>query len=359
MKAYQLINILIQENNYKTYLEIGVFKGETFKKINCDIKDSVDSYDDMFSKLPSDKEFNVKYRMSSDEFFEKVAPTLNYQYDIIFIDGLHITEQVDRDIENSLMYLNENGTIILHDCNPESYDIQIVPQIYEYWSGDVWKSVVKIRQRKDLKVFVIDSDTGLGVITKNKITLEEKSKTENNLGKWNGWYKNLDPNPSSFRYADTITYQKAADFLSDCSEVEDWGCGAGGFLRYRPDAIGVDGSDTVFAIKKSIDLSNYISDCESVHIGHVFEHNYKWKDILYNALKSARRKLSITMFIPLSDDTVEIAHNKKHGVDVPDLKISKDEFFSIINDFNPTDIKIESLDTPSGYGKEQIIFITK
>ena len=53
MKAYQLINILIQENNYKTYLEIGVFKGETFKKINCDIKDSVDSYDDMFSKLPS------------------------------------------------------------------------------------------------------------------------------------------------------------------------------------------------------------------------------------------------------------------------------------------------------------------
>lgn len=188
---------------------------------------------------------------------------------------------------------------------------------------------------------------------------DEKIKTENNIGKWNDWYKNLSPTPSAFRYSQTETYQKAADFLSDCKEVEDWGVGAGGFLIYRPDAIGVDGSDTPFAAKKFIDLSNYVSECESIHIRHVFEHNYKWKDILVNAMVSAKKKLAITMFIVLGDNTTEIAHNKKHGVDVPDLKISKDEFFGVINQFNPKEVKVEVMNTPTGYGQEQIIYITK
>ena len=39
--------------------------------------------------------------MSSDEFFLKNKD----QFDIIFIDGLHVYEQVKRDIENSLIVL--------------------------------------------------------------------------------------------------------------------------------------------------------------------------------------------------------------------------------------------------------------
>ena len=37
-----------------------------------------------------------------------------------------------------------------------------------FWSGDVWKSIVNFKlNRKDLDIFVIDTDTGLGVIKKN------------------------------------------------------------------------------------------------------------------------------------------------------------------------------------------------
>lgn len=168
MIRFQLINILIKENNYKTYLEIGVHRGDNIKKIVCDIKDSVDPYiNDKYDYLEKDQEYPVTYKTTSDYFFENIAPNLNYKYDIIFIDGLHLTEQVDKDVENSLKYLNDNGTIVLHDCNPIEYDHQIVPRIYEYWNGDVWKSIIKLRNRKDLNIFVIDSDTGLGVITKN------------------------------------------------------------------------------------------------------------------------------------------------------------------------------------------------
>jgi hypothetical protein len=42
--------------------------------------------------------------MTSDEFFEINKST----YDIIFIDGLHIDEQVERDIINGLKILNLN-----------------------------------------------------------------------------------------------------------------------------------------------------------------------------------------------------------------------------------------------------------
>lgn len=35
------------------------------------------------------------------------------------------------------------------------------------WNGDVWKTIVCLRAtRKDLKVFVLDCDFGLGIITK-------------------------------------------------------------------------------------------------------------------------------------------------------------------------------------------------
>jgi len=189
MRREQLINFLIQKNNYKNYLEIGVYIGETIKEIHCDNKDSVDPYiSDDFDRLPKCEEYPVKFRMTSDDFFENIASTLEYKYDLIFIDGLHLTEQVDKDIINSLKYLNENGTIIVHDCNPLDYNIQIVPRIYDYWSGDVWKSIIKIRSLTNIDTFVIDSDTGLGVITKkiNSSIISEKIEDVN----WEYFNKN-------------------------------------------------------------------------------------------------------------------------------------------------------------------------
>lgn len=190
--------------------------------------------------------------------------------------------------------------------------------------------------------------------------LEQKSKEENNIGKWDGWYVGLENTPSPFRYGQTETYQRAAEFLENCSQVEDWGCGAGGFMQYRPDTIGIDGSDTPLAKKKFVDLRVYKSKVEGIHIRHVFEHNYAWKEILQNALESAEKKLVITLFIPLTEGvTKEIAHNKQHGVDVPDLYISREEFLSVITPFRVKEMTMLLLNTATGYGHEEMIFITK
>jgi hypothetical protein len=92
----------------------------------------------------------------------------------------------------------------------------------------------------------------------------------------------------------------------------------------------------------------------------VLEHNYNWQKILTNALYSAVDKVVVTFFIPLSDsETKELAHNFKHGVDVPDLSISKNEFNSILKSFKLKLVEVETLKTQTGYGVEVIYKITK
>jgi len=186
--------------------------------------------------------------------------------------------------------------------------------------------------------------------------------TETNIRKWNNLYKQLSDSPSEFKYGKTESYSEAAKFLYYCLTVEDWGCGAGGFLNYRKDAIGVDGSDTKFAQKKFIDLCEYTSNVEGIHMRHVLEHNYNWQKILKNALNSATKKIAITFFIPPSDEineTIEVDHNKEYGINVPNLRICKKEFLGIINDKKVKNISsIKLYNDGLAYDKcEELFFI--
>ncbi|MEN8250743.1 MAG: class I SAM-dependent methyltransferase [Bacteroidota bacterium] len=155
-KRHDLINMLIDHFLYKRYLEIGVDKSANFTSIRCESKTSVDPAEGLYAHA------KPTYQITSDEFFRNVAPTLE-KFDIIFIDGLHHHKQVNRDIENSLKYLNENGSIVLHDCNPAKEIHQSVPRKSTLWNGDVWKSIVEFRNtNKELGCLVIDTDYGLG-----------------------------------------------------------------------------------------------------------------------------------------------------------------------------------------------------
>jgi len=161
MDRIELINYYFSKKIHKKYLEIGVYKGHSYNHVGADIKDSVDP----------DTTTSAVYHLTSDDFFEKVAPTLSYKYDVVFIDGLHHSEQVNKDIKNSLNFLEDDGVIILHDCNPQSEMRQRVPadfDIWEHgWNGDVWKSIVDFRKNNShlkYNVFVVSDDEGLGVI---------------------------------------------------------------------------------------------------------------------------------------------------------------------------------------------------
>ena len=145
---------------------------------------------------------------------------------------------------------------------------------------------------------------------------------EVNFGKWDRVYKLLQVAPRGMVYGNATTYYIAAAFLTGCSEIEDWGCGAGGFRQFCPgEYIGVDGSRTPFA-NKLVELTTYRSNVEGILLRHVLEHNYNWPKILEGAVKSFRKKLCVVLFTPLVDTTRELAHNRDKGIDVPDLALA-------------------------------------
>jgi len=175
MERSDLIKNIIDIFKYKTYLEIGCRNNETFDKIIIQ------------NKIGVDPNSGGTHRMTSDEFFYQN----NQNFDIIFIDGLHISDQVDKDICNSLKFLNKNGTVVLHDCNPPAENTQEQYMIRDEWCGDVWKSFVKQRQLEDIDAVVGDFDYGCGVlrIRKNsdKIIITENLNWQNlniNRNKW-------------------------------------------------------------------------------------------------------------------------------------------------------------------------------
>ena len=152
MKRFDVINHYIQKYNHQSYLEIGCQWGINLREIVCPNKLAVDP----------DGKSAANLIMTSDNFFRFYHKT----WDCIFIDGLHIESQVDRDIQNSLNVLNPNGTIILHDVNPIAEKHQL--ETWDgscAWNGTVWRSFVKLRAtRPDLEMFVVDTDYGCGVI---------------------------------------------------------------------------------------------------------------------------------------------------------------------------------------------------
>ena len=147
---FDIINKLINSKKFKSYLEIGCQSDVNFSKIKIE------------NKVGVDPQSGGTLRMTSDEFFSQNKET----FDLIFIDGLHIHEQVLKDIDNSLNVLNENGVILLHDCLPAKIWHQTIPQTHSSWNGDVWKSIVQSRTREDIDTYTIKADQGLGLILK-------------------------------------------------------------------------------------------------------------------------------------------------------------------------------------------------
>lgn len=153
LHKYEVINYLIDLYNYESYLEIGIDGGDNFNNIDCAYKIGVD---------PNKKYDKLTHHMTSDKFFENNTE----KFDVILIDGLHISDQVIIDIENGLKFLNPMGTIIMHDCLPNSEQAQLRERLGDHWNGDVWKAFAYYRKRNDLYMFTIRTDQGLGIIKK-------------------------------------------------------------------------------------------------------------------------------------------------------------------------------------------------
>jgi hypothetical protein len=190
MNRLDVVQHALNHRRGRTYLEIGVKKGKVFLNVRVPKKLAVDPVlkVSLKRKMRSWVRYpynllNEYFAMTSDDFFTRCRDRLRrlQGIDVVFIDGLHTYEQTWKDVVNSLEYLRPQGVIVMHDCSPatetqatpadsheHAHRLHAAPRA-EDWSGDVWKTIVRLRsEREDLRVRVLDCDHGVGVIIRGE-----------------------------------------------------------------------------------------------------------------------------------------------------------------------------------------------
>ncbi len=187
------INKSISEFKNCNYLEIGIADNNNFNSIPLPLK----------NKIGVDPAVGGTHKMTSDEFFEKNQKKFN----VIFIDGLHVYEQCQRDCINSLEFIEEGGIILFHDFLPQNHLQEKVPRKSASWTGDVWKVAVELCNSEGMNFKIANIDYGVGILkpeknAKFKKMPELKEMNFNNF--INDFYKDLP----------LISSEKALDFIS-------------------------------------------------------------------------------------------------------------------------------------------------
>jgi hypothetical protein len=156
-KRHERLNALARINSASTYLEVGVFQGETLEKVNVPCKVAVDPKFMFDYKSLASPTLHF-HQVTSDVFFETQA-TKFQKFDLIYLDGLHTFEQTFRDFQNSLNFSHEKSIWLIDDTCPTSWLASLrnhlfVKMIYALinaktrsWMGDVYKTIFEIHSQ--------------------------------------------------------------------------------------------------------------------------------------------------------------------------------------------------------------------
>lgn len=154
-----------------SYLEIGVWMGETLDDVRIPFKWGVDP-DPKFQldQLPQGMRVS---KQTSDEFFASL-PT-NMRFDLVFLDGLHTAEQTYRDFLAVLNHIHSGSVILIDDVLPDD-DLSAIPDLNEAlslkvkagitdgrWHGDVWKIIPTIHKFHPELEFVLIQSSSQGL----------------------------------------------------------------------------------------------------------------------------------------------------------------------------------------------------
>ena len=163
----QLLTRIVDALKPRTYLEIGVFEGESLLLVKAPtLAIGVDPEPRIAGTLePNQKVFAE----TSDAFFaghDVRAEFGGLPVDLAFIDGMHHFEYALRDFANVERACTPRSTILIHDCYPLDRVTAERERKRSFWSGDVWRLVVLLKKyRPGLAIHTIASaPTGLTMV---------------------------------------------------------------------------------------------------------------------------------------------------------------------------------------------------
>jgi len=143
-----LVNLLCAGRLDGHYLEIGCQGDLLFDAVA------------MKNKIGVDPEAGGTRRMTSDDFFRSNSA----RFDVVFVDGLHVYDQVHRDVVNAIRFLRPGGWVAIHDMLPHDAVQEHVPNLSPGpWSGDVWKVAFELISTDGVDFRIVKVDCGVGV----------------------------------------------------------------------------------------------------------------------------------------------------------------------------------------------------
>lgn len=163
----QVLEWLHEAVKPQVYVEIGVHCGDSLRLAShAGIAVGVDPAAEIAQELPGHVHV---FRMTSDEFFQQaILHRLcgAVPIGLAFIDGLHLFEQVMRDLHGLERYAGPGTVIALHDTIPLNAETSERVRRTEFHTGDVWKTVAWLHaHRPELRIVTIPAaPTGLTLI---------------------------------------------------------------------------------------------------------------------------------------------------------------------------------------------------
>lgn len=156
-----------------TYVEIGLGHGRSLALAGPETKAiGIDPYQGFWKNLNyvSPHAPATLFPLTSDDFFAQhdLASVLAQPtFDLAFIDGLHLFEQVLKDFINLERYARKDSVVLIHDCLPIAPIVAERERCTGFWTGDVWRIIPCLKTfRPDLKLITIPTKpSGLGVVT--------------------------------------------------------------------------------------------------------------------------------------------------------------------------------------------------
>lgn len=161
IQVLKMIHLALQPQNY---LEIGVRHGTSLVLAEGNAV-GVDPHPELRVSLP---ETTSLVQQPSDTFFSEARhPILRSKPDLVFIDGMHLFENVLRDFMHVERIASPNTVVVIDDILPNEPEQATRTRNTRIWCGDVWKLYYTLTQlRPDLVVLPIDaSPTGMMLVT--------------------------------------------------------------------------------------------------------------------------------------------------------------------------------------------------
>jgi tetratricopeptide (TPR) repeat protein len=159
--------------NPSSYVEIGLGHGRSLALTGPNTRAiGIDPYEGSWERLNYICPYGpaTLFPMTSDDFFahHDLRKIIGQEtFDLAFIDGLHLFDQVLKDFINLERYARKESVILIHDCLPIAPIVAEREHTTGFWTGDVWRIIPCLKTfRPDLKIATIPTKpSGLGIVT--------------------------------------------------------------------------------------------------------------------------------------------------------------------------------------------------